>query len=175
MNDIDEVKTLIHEVSWSLQTLTNRSGYSPAQRVLGKQPALNMDNLANMSEYEVTMTSDASWKKAEEIRQTARQALMMVDSRERLQRAARARPRRAREKHVFQEGEPVYVWRQGRRGFQAKRLDPASSFSKEEIQCGSQDEENSGNAIGAKSFPWATSRSKDSRSFRWSSSEPKKS
>ena len=120
LNDIDEVKTLIHEVSWSLQTLTNRSCYSPAQRVLGKQPALNMDNLANMSEYEVTMTSDASWKKAEEIRQTARQALMTVDSRERLQRAARARPRRAREKHVFQEGEPVYVWRQGRRGFQAK-------------------------------------------------------
>ena len=118
--DIEEVKTLVHEVSWALQTMTNRSGYSPAQRVLGKQPSLNMDSLSNMSEYEVSITNDAAWAKAEELRQAARKALMMTDSKERLQRAVRARPRRAREKHVFQEGEPVYVWRQGRRGFQAK-------------------------------------------------------
>lgn len=118
--DIEEVKKLLHEMSWALQTMTNRSGYSPAQRVLGKQPSLNMDSLSNMAEYDVPATNDAAWAKAEELRQAARKALMMTDSKERLQRAVRARPRRAREKHCFQEGDPVYVWRQGRRGFQAK-------------------------------------------------------
>ena len=32
----------------------------------------------------------------------------------------RARPRKAREGHVFREGDPVSVWRQGRRGTTAK-------------------------------------------------------
>ena len=118
--DIDEVKTLIHEVSWALQTMTNRSGYSPAQRVLGRQPSLNADGLTDTAEYEYSKTGDSAWAKAEEIRQAARRALMEVDSRERLQRAVRARPRQAREQHVFEEGEPVSVWRIGRRGFQAK-------------------------------------------------------
>ena len=42
------------------------------------------------------------------------------DSKERLSRAMRARPRKAREGHVFREGDPVSVWRQGRRGTTAK-------------------------------------------------------
>ena len=36
--DLDEVECLIYEVSWALQTTTNRSGYTPAQRVFGRQP-----------------------------------------------------------------------------------------------------------------------------------------
>ena len=35
-----------------------RSGYySPAQRVLGRQPSLNMDNLTDAAEYELSMTN----------------------------------------------------------------------------------------------------------------------
>ena len=41
--DMTEVEILIHEVAWSLQTMMNRSGFSPAQRVLGKQPQLNIE------------------------------------------------------------------------------------------------------------------------------------
>ena len=36
--DFEETEMLIYEVSWAIQTLTNRSGYSPAQRVFGRQP-----------------------------------------------------------------------------------------------------------------------------------------
>ena len=32
-SDVAEVQNMIHEVAWALQTMTNRSGYSPAQRV----------------------------------------------------------------------------------------------------------------------------------------------
>ena len=119
-SDVHEVEDMIHEVSWALQTLTNRSGYSPAQRVFGRQPSLAMDSLSDTGQFEVSLTADAAWQRSEEIRQTARKALMEVDARERLNRAARARPRRAREQLHFDEGEPVYVWRQGRRGTQAK-------------------------------------------------------
>ena len=111
---------MIYEVSWALQTMTNSSGYSPAQPVFGRQPTIAMEILNDSGEYEIPQTMDGAWKRAEEIRQAARRALVEVDGRERLQRAVRARPRRAREEHSFIEGEPVYVWRQGRRGSMAK-------------------------------------------------------
>ena len=110
---ISEVETLIFEVSWSLQTLTNRSGFSPAQRVLGKQPQLNVETLSDLGEYELSTTMDRAWKRAEHIRQSARQALLDLDTKERL-------GRRELERHQFTEGEPVMIWRQGRRGALAK-------------------------------------------------------
>ena len=117
---IEEVQDLVHEVSWALQTMTNRSGYSPAQRVFGKQPSLGLDLLSDARQCEYSMTTDDAWSRSEEIRKAARQALMDVDAKERVQRAIRARPRRAREDHHFKEGDPVSVWRQGRRGNVAK-------------------------------------------------------
>ena len=118
--DANEVQDMIHEVSWALQTLTNRSGYSPAQRVFGKQPTINMEILNDSGEYDFSHTQDLGWKRAEEIRQAARKALVEIDGKERLSRATRARPRRDREQCQFDEAEPVYVWRQGKRGSQAK-------------------------------------------------------
>ena len=117
---ISEVEDMIHEVSWALQTMTNRSGYSPAQRVFGRQPTIAMELINDAGQYEVPQTMDQAWRRSEEIRQAAKKALVEVDGRERLQRAIRARPRRAREEKVFAEGDPVYVWRQGRRGSTAK-------------------------------------------------------
>ena len=49
--DVNEVQNMIHEVAWALQTLTNRSGYSPAQRVFGKQPSLAMEIENDSGEY----------------------------------------------------------------------------------------------------------------------------
>ena len=120
--DVNEVQDMIHEVSWALQTMTNRSGYSPAQRVFGKQPSVTMEltNDSGMFDRTHSMTADQAWQRSEEIRQAARKALLDLDSKEKLQRAIRARPRRAREDLNFNEGDPVWVWRQGRRGSQAK-------------------------------------------------------
>ena len=118
--DMDEVEALIYEVSWSLQTMCNRSGYSPAQRVLGKQPRVTMDMISDGQSYELSTTMDTAWRRAEELRTAARQALIEQDSKERLARARRSRPRRQLERHVFREGQPVTVWRQGRRGALAK-------------------------------------------------------
>lgn len=118
--DVTEVQNVIHEVAWALQTLTNRSGYSPAQRVFGKQPSLAMEILNDSGEYTFPQTSDAAWRRSEDLRKAARQALVDTDSKERLQRSLRARPRRAHEELHFSEGDPVYVWRQGRRGSHAK-------------------------------------------------------
>ena len=119
-SNLQEVKDMIHEVSWALQTLTNRSGYSPAQRVFGRQPSLALDLLGDGGQFELSQTGDEAWKRSEAIRQAARKALVEIDGKERLDRALRSRPRRAREDHTFEEGEPVYVWRQGKRGYQAK-------------------------------------------------------
>ena len=117
---LEEVEILVFEVSWSLQTLTNRSGYSPAQRVLGKQPTLALDTLSDQREYHLSTTQDAAWQRAHEIRTAARTALIQVDAKARLARARLGRPRREIENLKFSEGEPVLVWRVGRRGATAK-------------------------------------------------------
>ena len=118
--DMDEVEALIFEVPWSLQTMCNRSGYSPAQRVLGRQPRVTLDMISDGQTYDLSTSTDTAWKRAEELRTAARNALIEQDSKQRLARASRGRPRRQLENHVFREGQPVTVWRQGRRGALAK-------------------------------------------------------
>ena len=91
--NLPELEALIFEVSWALQTLVNRSGFSPAQRVLGRQPTLALDTLADQREYHLST------------------------------RARLARPRQEIAKlHFdnFDKGEPVAVWRHGKRGNTAK-------------------------------------------------------
>ena len=105
---------MVHSVSEVLQTMTNRSARTR------RQPALAMELVNDRGQLEQAQRMDAAWKKSEEIRVNARKALVDLDSNERLQRALRARPRRARESCVFDEGEPVFVWRLGKRGSQAK-------------------------------------------------------
>ena len=82
----------------------NRSGFSPSQRVLGRQAQLSLETLSDHGQYEMSTTSDRAWQRADHIRKSAR----------------RARPRREIERQVFQEGEPVMIWRQGTRGSLAK-------------------------------------------------------
>ena len=79
-----------------------------------------MELLSDGNQVELSQTGDEAWKRSEAIRLAARRALVEIDGRDRLNRAIRARPRRAREDLHFEEGEPVYVWRQGKRGYQAK-------------------------------------------------------
>ena len=118
--DMDEVELLVFESSWALQTSVNRSGFTPAQRVLGRQPRVALDLASDDKHYELSVTQDKAWTRAAELRQAARKALMELDAKERVQRASRARPRRQLETKVFSEGQPVVVWRQGRRGALSK-------------------------------------------------------
>ena len=118
--DLEEVEALIFETSWAIQTLTNRSGYSPAQRVFGRQPSLTLDMLADGREYSLSSSAETAWEKANEMRQAARKALMSLDSKSRLARARLARPHQELQRLEFNEGEPVLVWRAGKRGSLAK-------------------------------------------------------
>ena len=118
--DLGEVEALIFETSWAIQTLTNRSGYSPAQRVFGRQPSLTLDMLMDGREYSLSTASEAAWERANEMRQAARKALMSLDAKGRLSRARLARPRQELQRLEFDEGEPVLVWRAGKRGSLAK-------------------------------------------------------
>ena len=121
--DLDEVEeALICEVSWSLQTMCKRSGYSPAQRVLGKQLRVTLDMISDgqSQSYELSTSVDVARRRAEELRTAAREAMIEQDAKERLARASRGRPRRQLEGHVSGEGQPLTVWRQGRRGALAK-------------------------------------------------------
>ena len=117
---LSDLEALIFESSWALQTLVNRSGYSPAQRVLGRQPTLALDTLANQREYHLSCTQDEAWERAHSVRTAARKALMEADAKARVARARLARPRRDVERLKFDKGEPVAVWRHGRRGTTAK-------------------------------------------------------
>lgn len=117
---LSDLEALIFESSWALQTLVNRSGYSPAQRVLGRQPTLALDTLANQREYHLSCTQDEAWERAHPVRTAARKALMEADAKARVARARLARPRREVERLKFDKGEPVAVWRHGRRGTTAK-------------------------------------------------------
>ena len=72
-------ETMIFEVSWSLQTFVNWSGFSPAQRVLGRQPTLSLDTLKDQREYHLSTTQDEAWNRSHAIRAAARKALMELD------------------------------------------------------------------------------------------------
>ena len=51
----EECELLVHECSWVKCTMSNRSGYSPAQRVLGKNPVLNLDLTGDgMHDYQLS-------------------------------------------------------------------------------------------------------------------------
>ena len=117
---MEEVEDIIFETSWAIQTLTNRSGYSPAQRVFGKQPSLTLDRLTDGREYHLSPPADAAWELANQVRQAARKALMELDAKSRIGRARLGRPRQELLRREFQEGEPVLVWRAGRREATAK-------------------------------------------------------
>ena len=118
--DFEETEMLIYEVSWAIQTLTNRSGYSPAQRVFGRQPQVALDSLADGGEYNLSPTADGAWQRAHELRTAARKALIEIDAKSRVSRAKLARPRQEINRLRFDEGEPVLVWKLGRRGSTAK-------------------------------------------------------
>ena len=67
--DMDEVELLIFESAWALQTTINRSGFTPAQRVLGRQPRMALDLTSDDKHYELAA-------RATELRDAARKALM---------------------------------------------------------------------------------------------------
>ena len=114
----EEVEMLVFECSWALQTMSNRSGYSPAQRVFGRNPQLQLDLTGDGGTYDLAPTVDEAMERSAEMRRAARQALVDFDAKLRVSRAANARPRQALTgpDHQFTEGEPVQVYRKDKAG-----------------------------------------------------------
>ena len=114
----EEVEMLVFECSWALQTMSNRSGYSPAQRVFGRNPQLQLDLTGDGGTYDLAPTVDEAMERSAEMRRAARQALVDFDAKLHVSRAANARPRQALTgpDHQFTEGEPVQVYRKDKAG-----------------------------------------------------------
>ena len=91
--------------------MSNRFGFSPAQRVLGKNPVFHVELTSDATSHEFCQSEDASYARAAEIRRAARQAFVEVDARQRVSRAVNARARRARTQYDPKPGDLVKVWR----------------------------------------------------------------
>ena len=93
---LEEVEILVFECSWALQTMSNRSGYSPAQRVFGRNPQLQLDLTGDGGTCDFAPTVDEAMERAAEMRKKAQQALVEHDAKLRVARAANVRPLLAR-------------------------------------------------------------------------------
>ena len=90
---------------------SNRSGFSPLQRVFGITPRLAGSILSDdtIDSHLVVDNELEDYERAEELRQAATRAWAAVDERTRLQRSLRAKHRLPQ---TFVEGQFVFVWRQ---------------------------------------------------------------
>ena len=110
----EEIEEIIEQVNVAKNSMINRSGYSPIQRVYGKQPRIpgmiyGGDGGAVINSG--FLAGDPSFVKSVQIRHEARKAFCEVDHEDRVRRAIehRTRPDRG----PFIPGCKVYVWRPG--------------------------------------------------------------
>eukprot|EP00971_Amphidinium_carterae_P045317 891692-Amphidinium_carterae.2 len=112
VND-DEYMAIIYHCVNAVNMHSNRSGYSPVQRVLGYMPALP-NSIVSDEEYPALIFEGPleAVRRQEMIRDVAREAWAKNASRNRILAAARARHRGMREQ--FHLGQRVWIWRQPR-------------------------------------------------------------
>ena len=113
--DRDHVEELCEQITVAKNSLVNRDGFSPSQRVFGKEP--RVPGLLYSGEPHVGINSgvlagEPSFVKSIEIRQAARKAFIDADNEERIRRAIEHRTRP--ERGPFIPGCKVYVWRPGK-------------------------------------------------------------
>ena len=110
----DEYEEIMDQVTLAKNTMLNRSGFSPYQRVYGKQPRIPgmiYDSGPNVVVNSGFLAGDPSYVKAVQIRHEARKAFCEADHEGRVRRAIehRSRPERG----PFHAGCKVFVWRPG--------------------------------------------------------------
>ena len=110
----DEIEEIVEQVNLAKNSLVRKDGFSPLQRVFGKEPRI--PGLLYSGDDHVPMNSailagDRQFCRAMEIRQAARTAFLNADNDERVRRTLERRSRP--ERGPFPPGSKVYVWRRG--------------------------------------------------------------
>ena len=110
----DDFEEIMDQVTLAKNAMLNRSGFSPYQRVYGKQPRIPgmiYDSGPNVVVNSGYLAGDPSYVKAVQIRHEARKAFCEADHEDRIRRAVehRSRPERG----PFHAGCKVFVWRPG--------------------------------------------------------------
>ena len=115
-SEVDEIEEVFEQVNVAKNTMVHKSGYSPNQRVFGKDPRLPGFLYGGGEDSNVVVNSgflagDPSYVKSMEIRHAARKAFIEHDHEDRVRRAIEHRTRP--ERGPFVPGCKVYVWRPG--------------------------------------------------------------
>ena len=123
-NDWDEWRNIVDIVNATVNRLTNKSGFSPMQRMLGFNPRLPGSLLSggesDMSSGSRYVAGDAQIQRAMEIRKQAAIAYHEADCSQALRHAIHSGPKKL---HDFTVGQTVYFWRKGME--RAKKDSPA--------------------------------------------------
>ncbi|CAE7929920.1 RE2, partial [Symbiodinium sp. KB8] len=104
----DEYKILLREVESAKNRLSDRSGYSPAQRMMGETPKTTGELLSDELVESALLGDGPEIQKKVAARTAAQKAFAEVNNSEAIRRALRARPRTAK---TFRPGDIVFVWR----------------------------------------------------------------
>lgn len=113
----EECEVLIHEAAWAKSSMSNRSGYSPMQRVFGRAPVINLETTGDgIQDSQLGVDyddEDTAYDRSQSLRKAARLAFIEVDSQSRVRRAQRSR---VRPEADYKVGDIVKVFRRGRVG-----------------------------------------------------------
>ena len=107
----DEYKILRREVESAKNRLSDRSGYSPAQRMMGETPKTTGELLSDELVESALLGDGPEMQKKVAARTAAQKAFAEVNNSEAIRRALRARPRTTK---TFRPGDIVFVWRSWR-------------------------------------------------------------
>ena len=106
---VEEWRLLIRETEAAKNRLSDRSGFSPAQRMLGQTPRVGSELHSDSWLDPVLSTNDEELMKVLKARAAAQRAWAETNCSTILRRSLRARPRTQVQ---FSPGDVIYVWRQ---------------------------------------------------------------
>ena len=141
------LQRLAMECNAAKNRLSNRSGYSPLQRVFGighRLPAdLTSDDIYGPDPIYDLAAADASFEESRQIREAAMKAHAEVSIRDRIKDSVRARPRT---QTVLRADDVIMVWKQTRHRNVAGGLDQVCALVRIEAVYGSTCADHCGSA-----------------------------
>ncbi|CAE7879428.1 Kcnh5, partial [Symbiodinium microadriaticum] len=104
----EDLKMLLREVESAKNRLSDRSGFSPAQRMLGETPRTTGELLADEMVDVVLKGVSGEMEKRLQAKRAAQKAFAEVNTSQAVRKAMRAR---ARTQRTFRPGDIIFVWR----------------------------------------------------------------
>ena len=104
----EDFKLLLREVESAKNRLSDRSGFSPAQRMLGETPRTTGELLADEMVDVVLKGVSGEMEKRLQAKRAAQKAFAEVNTSQAVRKAMRAR---ARTQRTFRPGDIIFVWR----------------------------------------------------------------